>query len=700
MVNPFLVETDEPDYPVTSNVPRSISPMNDLGPHNLPRLSTPPMQSRDFALPSADPPPTSVHDEANLLAERLKDMEIEMSHLKQERDEARNSARFYNQEGSRLRDYREATHGTSSTFMNEHPRSKIKPSDLPKFYGKDNEDVDEWIEKVSAIFTYSRARDIDFLRILPLLLHGNASEWFTTLGEEGRARLTSWDSWKAALRNGFYLPDHEMTKQMLCRNRTLKRTETFGDYFQSRRALQRYVYPPGTSDKVLIKDIMEGIPQHLHPIIRANSIGVRNIEDFRRVLIDLEPGIRDSRAYSPQVARSAITYRGAVNKINAPLARGKESKNFVRDKDSRSLPKTPCRCGEMHWYTDCPLKKKVASVNYAAKKEPSSFPNNVPLGKTVRWKSWDKKKEQDSQKDVNAIQTRSKRKQTAKPSVTTPAVAPSVELHLTPPRESSNDESEICPTFAIAKIDKDNGMLHKICIDTGSSISCIDYDYVKRHLPNHEIETTSNLRLMGVGTNMTTGTVQVAMHLVTNNPDVPYHRDVTLYVVPRLNTKIILGNDQLVPMRAQIDLQTNTMTFANHDKQVVISSTRKSDNLQLRKTARTREVFSIDPGYQARVPIVLDGTPPGKSYYLDASEPIQDLYVARSVATSDTDFHYALLCNMGRSTIKIPAGTLVGHPSGVSQRNRQIQEVTLLKTKARPTLISRRTSQSSISIQH
>jgi hypothetical protein len=183
MVNPFLVETDEPDHPVTSNVPRSISPMNDLGPHNLPRLSTPPMQSRDFALPSADPPPTSVHDEANLLAERLKDMEIEMSHLKQERDEARNSARFYNQEGSRLRDYREGTHGTSSTFTNEHPRSKIKPSDLPKFYGKDNEDVDEWIEKVSAIFTYSRARDIDLLRILPLLLHGNASDWFTTLGE-------------------------------------------------------------------------------------------------------------------------------------------------------------------------------------------------------------------------------------------------------------------------------------------------------------------------------------------------------------------------------------------------------------------------------------------------------------------------------------------------------------------------------------
>jgi hypothetical protein len=32
---------------------------------------------------------------------------------------------------------------------------KLKASDFPNFYGKDNEDVDEWIEKVSAIFGYS-----------------------------------------------------------------------------------------------------------------------------------------------------------------------------------------------------------------------------------------------------------------------------------------------------------------------------------------------------------------------------------------------------------------------------------------------------------------------------------------------------------------------------------------------------------------
>jgi hypothetical protein len=231
MVNPFLVETDDPAEPVSDIIERPASPLRgDATPAQVSGSSRP-ILANDFAQPSVGPHPTSAADDDHFLAERMKSLELELFHLRKERDEARNSARFYNNEANRLRETREGTYTSNSTYTNEHPRSKIKPSDLPKFFGKDNEDVDEWIEKVSAIFTYSQAKDIDLLRILPLLLHGNASEWFTTLGEEGRARLTSWTAWKAALRNGFYLPDHEMTKQMLCRNRTLKRTESFGDYF-------------------------------------------------------------------------------------------------------------------------------------------------------------------------------------------------------------------------------------------------------------------------------------------------------------------------------------------------------------------------------------------------------------------------------------------------------------------------------------
>jgi hypothetical protein len=532
--------------------------------------------------------------------------------------------------------------------------------------------VDDWIEKVSAIFTYSRAKDMDLLRILPLVLHGNASEWFTTLGEEGRARLTSWDAWKASLRNGFYLPDHEMTKQMLCRNRTLKRNESFGDYFQSRRALQRYVYPPGTIDKVLIKDIMEGIPQHLHPIIRANSIGVRNIEDFRRVLIDLEPGIRDTRAFTPHLARSANTHKGAINNINSPSPGAKDTRSSPSTRTARSLPKTPCRCGEMHWYADCPHKKKTANVNFAAKKEPTSSPNNIPIAKPGKWRSWDPPKTEATIKEVNAIHTRSKKNAQTLPEASVPL-----------PKTDNETNSDICPTFAIARIGTTDAVLHKVCIDTGSSISCIDYDYARKHLPNQEINSTSNLRLMGVGTNMTTGSMNTTLHLETSDPHKPYRCDITLYVVPRLNTKVIIGNDILVLIKASIDLERNVMTFADNKQRVIIASTRTSSERHQRKTARTKEVFIVQPGHQARVPILIDQLPAENLYYLEASHPLPQLHMARSVGSSASDQHYAMICNFGRTPIKIPAGTLVGHPLGVSATNSSQQKGGQLDHKSR-----------------
>ena len=61
-------------------------------------------------------------------------------------------------------------------------RSRIKSSDLPKFHGKDHEDVDQWIEKVNAIYEYSGMRDNELLQHLPMILQGNALQWFTQLG--------------------------------------------------------------------------------------------------------------------------------------------------------------------------------------------------------------------------------------------------------------------------------------------------------------------------------------------------------------------------------------------------------------------------------------------------------------------------------------------------------------------------------------
>lgn len=155
------------------------------------------------------------------LMNEMRQLRTEVTYMRRERDTAAEAARLATDEANRLRAFREGTYASNISHLNEAPRSKLKTSDLPKFYGKDTEDVDDWIEKVSAITTYSGARDSELLRLLPLLLSGNASEWFTTLGEEGRSRLNTWTAWKAALRNAFYLPDHEMRKRMMCRNRIL-----------------------------------------------------------------------------------------------------------------------------------------------------------------------------------------------------------------------------------------------------------------------------------------------------------------------------------------------------------------------------------------------------------------------------------------------------------------------------------------------
>ncbi|KAJ9118443.1 hypothetical protein QFC24_006089 [Naganishia onofrii] len=47
--------------------------------------------------------------------------------------------------------YRQASYAPSN-YTSAPNRPKLKASDLPKFSGKDNEDVDQWIEKVSAIY--------------------------------------------------------------------------------------------------------------------------------------------------------------------------------------------------------------------------------------------------------------------------------------------------------------------------------------------------------------------------------------------------------------------------------------------------------------------------------------------------------------------------------------------------------------------
>lgn len=45
--------------------------------------------------------------------------------------------------------------------------------------------------------------------------------------------------------------------------------------------------------------------------------------------------------------------------------------------------------------------------------------------------------------------------------------------------------------------------------------------------------------------------------------------------------------------------------------------------------------------------------------------------------------HFATLCNLGRSTIRIPAGTLVGHSYSVKEQTSHDREVNLISKDLR-----------------
>ncbi|KAJ9090993.1 hypothetical protein QFC20_007766 [Naganishia adeliensis] len=295
---------------------------------------------------------------------------------------------------------------------------------------------------------------------------------------------------------------------------------------------------------------MEGIPAHLHPIIRANSTEVCNIEDFRRVLIDLEPGIRDVRGFAPHAAHTiATSHTSQVNTVVTPVTKSRDDElSFDSRKEKKGLPKTSYRCGGMHWYSDCPQKTKKGKPG----------------------------------KDISANN---------RSDATTDT--------------SGQKEAKISPTFALARFDAEEGMQHPICIDIGSSISCIDSEYARRYLPNGKIVPTSNLRLMGVGTNITSGTITTTLSFATTDPNKSYKAKVTLYVVPRLNTEILLGNDHLVPLNSVVDFENNSMTFGNDKLRVMITNKRVLLEYHSRRTARTRQVFTLQPGHQGKIPVIL-----------------------------------------------------------------------------------------------
>ncbi|KAJ9118770.1 hypothetical protein QFC24_005969, partial [Naganishia onofrii] len=112
--------------------------------------------------------------------------------------------------------------------------TKIKPSDLPKFKGEKGEDVETWIEQLSAIFEANKCTNAEITAFLSTILKDTALKWFTRLGPKGRSQFPTWIHWQEGLRQRFLKANYLAEKKRQWKKRDLRANEDMADYFDAK----------------------------------------------------------------------------------------------------------------------------------------------------------------------------------------------------------------------------------------------------------------------------------------------------------------------------------------------------------------------------------------------------------------------------------------------------------------------------------
>jgi hypothetical protein len=560
-----------------------------------------------------------------------------------------------------------------SVSSSQSHATKVKASDLPKFKGDKTEDVEVWIEQVSAIFEANMCSNSEIVAFLSVILKDNALKWFTRLGPKGRSQYPTWTHWQEALRQRFLKANYLAEKKRMWKKRDLRANEDMADYFDAKVDLQAFVFDGNTPESELILDILDGLPDYMLPTLKSSITPDMDLSDFRRILLDYEKGLRWNGPYGS---------RGQNNhqfpRSNAPGNDRAKPQNNGKDKDVTKLPSRPCSCGGMHWYRDCP-KKNAKSNNVSSSR---SNPNRIPINQS-KWPS------QSNGPKNSGSQQDSKHDDGTSASDALPVQDNEGydELYETlcnntrsPEQEEQHRHADKVPTFAMAKIGSQDGATHPVCIDTGSAISLIDSNYLRKNFPSIKVNASSTIMLRGVGSNQTHGWMKTDIHFVNDNRGYTSISGV-FHVVTSLATKIIIGNDVLIEEGAVIDLTASTCPFKTSSGNVPITSLKSRPDSMLIPSARLQAVYNIKPGYQARVPIALTSTPSTELYLLSPVKVSDDIEVSRTFGTTKGDQHYVHVMNVGNNIVKLPSNLVLATivpvrqtENGMVESNNTIQE--------------------------
>ncbi|CAF4681543.1 unnamed protein product, partial [Didymodactylos carnosus] len=127
------------------------------------------------------------------------------------------------------------------------------------YRGRQDEDIDQWVEQVSAIKQYSHTTDGELLKILPLVFRDNALTWFTTFGETKRSTLTTWGGWKEMLKQAFRSANYQIKSLRDLKYRTFTNNESVNDYYFDKCRLLRVVFGENVEEATMVNDIIDGL---------------------------------------------------------------------------------------------------------------------------------------------------------------------------------------------------------------------------------------------------------------------------------------------------------------------------------------------------------------------------------------------------------------------------------------------------------
>lgn len=219
-------------------------------------------------------------------------------------------------------------------------KSSLRAKDLPKFHGNTSGklDVDDWIKQVNAIWRHAGTKEEHLIAWLPLLLQDQAFDWFTSLEAEGK-QLSTWAEWQTALRNAFRGPNYLDELESKLQYRRLEDNESVNDYFRDKTALLSKRYGRTVSPSFKVQEVIRGLPYQMQSLVKAcrgQTPKDNSLEALRRLLIDLEPGMRPNKRFASK----------------QPVNQASNGK----DKDNSTV--TCYGCGSVgHYRNECPRQQ-------------------------------------------------------------------------------------------------------------------------------------------------------------------------------------------------------------------------------------------------------------------------------------------------------------------------------------------------------